>query len=444
MASVNRYLGVEAGPGDTLHLAYLLDFAELPAAAELAQADRDRDGAITPAERDAYLDALLPPLLARWSVEVDGTPVTPRVMTRALEAPPGEGNLNTLRVLAEVTAEIPAGAARDGTVVVRVHDPAYAERGGWREIRADDSAQGSLVASSVVDAARDGGAPGAQRMMRVDEATFTFRLRGHETAAAPPLRAPPSSSRGWRVAGLALLALLALAGAALAKRGGRWFAALDPRTRVLLTVATAASVALVPTGRAPALAGHALVIAALLAGARPRPRWALPRLVAAAAWGALPALARALAGQGHGPSDHATLGARVALALTATLPLAATTPVTTLAAALAGLRLPAAFVEVTAATARGLVLLRAESERLSHARQLRAPDARLGARVGLYGTLASTLIDRGLRRAERSHLAMTLRGFDGASHGAHSPLATDDARALILLAMALVGMHLLP
>ncbi|MEI8259144.1 MAG: energy-coupling factor transporter transmembrane component T [Deltaproteobacteria bacterium] len=127
------------------------------------------------------------------------------------------------------------------------------------------------------------------------------------------------------------------------------------------------------------------------------------------------AAARALAGPAttHAHAAALHLGARVAIALVALLPVAATTTLTGLADALAGLRLPALFVDTTVTTARGVQILRDESTRVARARQLRAPGASVVTRLGLFGSFASTVLERGLLRAQRAHLAMSLRGFDG-------------------------------
>lgn len=452
LASVNRYLGVQMGPSGTVQIAYLLDFAELPASVEISRIDRDRDGAITPTERDAYLDTFLPPIVASWVVEINGIRVTPRVIHRTLEAPLGDNGLHTLRILAELSIDPPDNPAPDGTVTVRLHDPAFSERSGWREIRADDSPDGTLVFSSVPDRPVGTAATSSTPMLRIDQAVFRFRPRAaiDSSAGVVPTRASRSVQSPWWIAHrrvvVTVLFVLALVGitAALAMRTarGRGLIAIDPRIRVALTVAMTLSVTLCPAGWFGPLIAHAILISVLLVAARPRVRWVLHRLALALGWSALIALIRA-ATEGHHSTvaDSLSFMSRITLALTATLPLAATTSLTALANALAELRLPSAFVEAMASTARGLVLLRDEALRLARARQLRAPCAGLLQRLSLYGSLAGSLIERGLRRSERAYLAMTLRGFDGKTHVPSKPLTVQDVSFCLACLAALAAAH---
>src|SRR4029077_7097280 len=87
--SVNRYVGVECDGQGRVHIAYLLDFAELPAYAEIEALDADHDGTVTPVEQRDYLARRLPPLFEQWAVEVNGAKGILRVVGSSLEASPG-------------------------------------------------------------------------------------------------------------------------------------------------------------------------------------------------------------------------------------------------------------------------------------------------------------------------------------------------------------------
>ncbi len=113
MASVNRYVGV-APRAVGLELDYLLDLAELPAYAEIERLDGDHDGRVTPAERDRFLDGLVPDIVAALRVTVDGRTVVLREVFRAMEAPPGQSGLSTLRVALTFRATPADAAARAG------------------------------------------------------------------------------------------------------------------------------------------------------------------------------------------------------------------------------------------------------------------------------------------------------------------------------------------
>ncbi|HTB76774.1 MAG TPA: sulfite exporter TauE/SafE family protein [Polyangiaceae bacterium] len=199
--SVNRYVGVSCDAKGRVHLAYLLDFAELPAYAEIERLDANHDGAVDPAEQRAYLEERLAPIVAAWTVEIDGARASLHVTGSSLEVPPGERGLSTLRIAADVLADRPdapanGGASRD--VRVRVVEPVFAERSGWREMSAEESAD-ATVASGAVASPADILAysnPAAGGPPRVDEASFVFHLRLAPGASPAPARvdaaaAPP-------------------------------------------------------------------------------------------------------------------------------------------------------------------------------------------------------------------------------------------------------------
>jgi nickel/cobalt exporter len=206
--SVNRYVGVSCDAQGRVHLAYLLDFAELPAYAEIEQLDADHDGAVSPAEQRAYLERRLPPIVAGWTVEIDGVRAVVRVTGSSLEVPPGERGLSTLRVAADVVAELPSSAApprlEGGEVRVHVVDPVFAERSGWREMAAEASDDAIVVAGPT---ARPTGSlsyadPLAGGPPRVDEGRFAFRARG-DSAPAAATRSLPTVAVDPRLASLA-------------------------------------------------------------------------------------------------------------------------------------------------------------------------------------------------------------------------------------------------
>ena len=458
ISSVSRYLGVELASGGGVRIAFLLDFAELPAVAELSRLDRDDDGAVTPAERDAYLEAVVPPIVSAWTVELNGLPMTPRVVIRTLEAPPGQNGLNTLRILAELAVDRPPGIAPLADLTVHLHDSSYGDRPGWREIAADDSSEGTLAYSSVVRPQRPlpGTTVAADRILRVDDAVFRFHSRAAQNAPTPV-----TAERGIAhereliqrfvqhrgIASLIALALTVFATAialgALLGRALRGLRDLDVRVRIVMSVTAAVSIALARIDAAGPLVAHGLLVLALLIAARPSLRWALSRIAIALTWSAFIGGTRMLSRGVHG--DSVLLTVRIAIAIGATLPLAATTSGIALADGMAGLRIPAAFVEITAATARGLVLLREEANRLARARMLRAPDAGIAQRLSLYGSMTGALFERGLRRASRAQLAMESRGFDGSSPGARARVLRlrDAAIATVFIAL-LIAAHRVP
>ncbi|HEX5500976.1 MAG TPA: hypothetical protein VFW96_00055 [Thermomicrobiales bacterium] len=129
--TINHYSRLDFADG-AVALTYVLDFAEIPTFQQLKQLDTDGDGALAPAEADAYLDAALPGYLRGLQLVVGGRALPLAVVDRAATFVPGQGGLPTLRVAAHLRADLPpdwraAGAANYA-------DRNFPDRIGWREI----------------------------------------------------------------------------------------------------------------------------------------------------------------------------------------------------------------------------------------------------------------------------------------------------------------------
>jgi hypothetical protein len=234
-ASINRYLGVGWSAPGRLHIAYLLDFAEMPADVELDQLDADHDGTVTAEEQRAYLDRRVPPLVAAWTVLVDGVKVTPTVVGSSLQVTDGERGLQTLRIAADVEARAPsAGAKRTGDeadVEVVVRDADFAEYPGWREMAAEESAVATVTGGARADSkgALDyGRASGVAP--RVDEGRFAFRWHGAPIPASPAA-ANASAHRPARPLAIAMAVAAALGLAAACVRVVRLLLRAHARSR---------------------------------------------------------------------------------------------------------------------------------------------------------------------------------------------------------------------
>jgi len=110
--------------------------------------------------------------------------------------------------------------------------------------------------------------------------------------------------------------------------------------------------------------------------------------------------------------SFAAIVLRFALTVSAALVLAAGTGMHTLCAALARLGVPHAFAVQLLFLYRYLFVLADEAARQTTARRLRAGDHQRLA-VAVYASLAGHLLLRAFERAQRIHLAMLARGFDG-------------------------------
>lgn len=103
---------------------------------------------------------------------------------------------------------------------------------------------------------------------------------------------------------------------------------------------------------------------------------------------------------------------RFSLTVSMLLVLTATTSWPGLMHGLAGLRVPRAFVTQLHLLFRYLFVLVEESDRLGHARQLRAPSRRLPG-LKAAGHMLSALLWRTWERSDRVYCAMKARGFQG-------------------------------
>jgi len=197
---------------------------------------------------------------------------------------------------------------------------------------------------------------------------------------------------------------------------------LDPRSKVLATlafVAVVASFGRTELGRLAPLAAFPLALAAL--GDVPA-RAILVRLAIASpfALGVAafePFLHRAPAAivgpavVSDGTLAFLTILAKFALTLGAALLLVATTGFDEVCRALRSLGAPRVLVTQLGLTYRYLFVLAEEAARLVRAHALRADGRRPTSRVA--GALIGQLLLRALARAERVHVAMRCRGFDG-------------------------------
>lgn len=258
--SINRYIGVECDGRGRVHLDYLLDFAELPSYAEFQQLDADHDGTVTPDEQRAYLQRRLPPLVAAWTVEINGARASLHVAGSNLEALEGERGMQTLRIAAEIEAEPgspPDSNSSDGEIRVHVRDTGFSDRSGWRELAAQPS-PGVEVTDGITERSSDALAyRRSESPPRVDDARMVFRL----VRAAPIAPRAPRPPRPPVVVDARLASLAA----AMKRASGSWSFSL---AAFALAGLLGAVHALSP-GHGKALA------AAYLVGRRARPSQAL-------------------------------------------------------------------------------------------------------------------------------------------------------------------------
>lgn len=130
--SVSHYAGLEMNPEGVV-VKFLLDFAEIPSVRELERVDPDSDEQVTPAERDAYLDARTREVLRQLRLAVNGERVPLVAEWSRVAFPPGEGGLSTVRIAWELRGTWPAPLLESN--FLQWNDSNHAGAPGWKEIR---------------------------------------------------------------------------------------------------------------------------------------------------------------------------------------------------------------------------------------------------------------------------------------------------------------------
>ncbi len=238
---------------------------------------------------------------------------------------------------------------------------------------------------------------------------------------------------------------------------------LDARPKVVVTLTYILTTALVPFGAWPVLVLLlALVVSAAVVAELPARRVATR--VALAIPFALAAVPLAFTTPGttlwrlpwgwtitaQGLSDAASIAAKSALSVQASVILTATTPMASMLVALRSLRVPRLIVSTLGLMWRYLFVLVDEARRLIRARAARSgadpaaqarPGGSLRWRAAVTGGMAGNLFLRGLERADRTYAAMCARGYDGEPRALPVPPLAPALRAATVAAC--VGLALL-
>lgn len=199
---------------------------------------------------------------------------------------------------------------------------------------------------------------------------------------------------------------------------------LAPEAKVAGLVAFVVAVALTPRHAVAAFAVDAVVLVAVVAVAGLRARLVLARLVVVVPFLTFAVLVPFIAGGdqvevlGVSLSEDGlwaafNVTAKAVLGATASIVLAATTPVPDVVRGLDRLRVPAVIVGIVAFMFRYLDLLVDQTRRMRNAMVARGHDPRWLWQAGPIAASAGTLFVRSYERGERVHYAMLARGYTG-------------------------------
>jgi len=131
---------------------YILDMAEVPTLEELSNADRDRDGRISDAEEQVYLQTKIREFARNLRIEVNRRALEWRIDSSSLtglrsNAQEGSRSFPTIRIVTDLSASIPKDMHQ--IKGVRYKDDNFPTRAGWKEIVVNPAPDLRLTNSSV-------------------------------------------------------------------------------------------------------------------------------------------------------------------------------------------------------------------------------------------------------------------------------------------------------
>ena len=268
--TINRYTRIDIS-ATGIDIRYVLDMAEIPAFQERPAVDANGDGAVSPVEETAYLEAKVNEIGQGIHLTIDGTPVALQKIASTLSFPAGQGGLTTQRLVADFTVVMPS-RWEQSSPSLEYEDRNYSERLGWREVVVRSLAGVRTVSSSaphedLSDELRSYPSDGISNPLDLTSATVQI-----EPAAVSPVA---SSVRPVQP-------VVADADEAIAVRGNpdsslSRFAGLIAEDRLSVGVVVVAALAAFAFGAIHALSpGHGkTIVAAYLIGSRGTARHAL-------------------------------------------------------------------------------------------------------------------------------------------------------------------------
>lgn len=186
--SVYSRLVVES---DQVRIRWVLDMAEIASAATVELIDEDADGTVTDSEKNAYFDLWVGSVLDSIELTVDGEELSKTIEFRELTLPSGEGGTPYLRVVMDLSAELPRPSSPATVHAATYRDANYVDYPGWREVAAAAGTDVVLLESSVPTEGRTNELTvypaDLGRSVPTSEARFSFSAAGTGTGPIGPL-----------------------------------------------------------------------------------------------------------------------------------------------------------------------------------------------------------------------------------------------------------------
>ena len=146
--TINRYARVEVY-SDAIQLHYVVDMAEIPAFQALDGIDTDKDGTTSPEELAAYGKTSAANYAKNFTLVVDGKAQAVNAIETSVQRLPGQGGLDTMRIVVVYAAP----TAKGSQASVTFEDRNFNDRVGWKEIvvRPSEGAQITIDPALLVE-----------------------------------------------------------------------------------------------------------------------------------------------------------------------------------------------------------------------------------------------------------------------------------------------------
>ncbi|HEX6792740.1 MAG TPA: sulfite exporter TauE/SafE family protein [Casimicrobiaceae bacterium] len=211
--TVNQYCGL-ALDTDNVRVRYTVVFGQLPALRELHEADADRDGVTSQAERDDYAKRLAPTFAQQLGLVVDGRQIPLTAIHTATSLPTEQGGFS-LRLDVDLAGRLPSSVG-SGEHTLHFANRNYPGRFGWQEIVVEPSRGISVFATDAFStsltadltealATLPPGGPLAERAVKMSfthgvppsGATTIAARPGTAASAVASASAPAASANNW-------------------------------------------------------------------------------------------------------------------------------------------------------------------------------------------------------------------------------------------------------
>jgi len=151
--SINHYSGIEVSPSE-IKVDFIIDMAELPSYQEMVRrADSDGDLELSPQEKGAFLQVIVPELLPQLSLRLSDRPLNLKVTRQSMRIGVGVGYLPIFTIYAELRTAVPPNLIKAENIV-HYKDNTFKRDVGWKEILVQGWGGAKVLKSSATSKLR--------------------------------------------------------------------------------------------------------------------------------------------------------------------------------------------------------------------------------------------------------------------------------------------------